>query len=80
MHELGVLTRALARIQRLAAEKGIERVRYVTLEVGESSGYVPAYFAKLHPIAREMYPALKLAELRLDTVPGGGLRIKDIAY
>lgn len=80
MHELGVLTRALARVQRVAAEKGIERVKYITLEVGESSGYVPAYFAKLHPAAREMYPALGLAELRMEMVPGGGLRIKDIAY
>ena len=80
MHELGVLTRALGRIQRLAEEKNIARVKYVTLEVGESSGFMQAYFAKLYPAARDLFPALRLSELRMDSVPGNGLKIKDIAY
>jgi len=80
MHELGVLTRALARVQRAAEENGISRIKQVTLEVGSSSGFVPAYFAKLYPAARELFPATVLSELKMVCVPGGGLLIKEIAY
>lgn len=80
MHELGVLTQALKRVQRAAEENGIRRVKHITLEVGESSGFVCAYFMKLHPAARDLFPALKKAELHLVTVPGSSLRIKDMAY
>lgn len=80
MHELGILTQALKRVQRAADEKGISKVKYITLEVGDSSGYVCAYFMKLHPAARDMFPALRSSELHLVTVPGRTLRIKDMAY
>ncbi len=80
MHELGVLKAALTRVARAAAENGIERVKYITLEVGESSSYVPAYFAKLYPAARELFPVTRDSELRMLSVPGTGLKIKNIAY
>ena len=80
MHELGVLTRALARVQRAAEENGIARVRCVTLEIGELSGFVAAYFAKLYPAARELFPATSTSELKMIHVPGSGLRIKELAY
>lgn len=80
MHELGVLTQALGRVQRLADEKGIGRIKHVALEVGEVSGFVPEYFKKLFPAARSMFPALESSELKLQTVPGRGLVIKEIAY
>lgn len=80
MHELGVLTRALARVQRAAEENGIAAVRSITLEMGEYSGFVGAYFMKLFPAAREMYPATAAAELKLLTVPGRGLIIKELSY
>ena len=80
MHELGVLTRALGRVQRAASDYKIDRIKQVTLEVGESSGYVPAYFSRLYPAARELFPALEGSELKMDIVPGEGLRIKQISY
>ena len=80
MHELGVLTRALERVQRAADENKIAAVKSVTLEVGLSSSYVPAYFEKLFPVARELFPATKKAVLKIETVAGGGLFIKEIAY
>lgn len=80
MHELGVLTQALKRVQRAAEEKGIKRVKYITLEVGEVSGFVPAYFKKLYPAARELFSATAQSELRIVMAPGRGLRIKDMAY
>ena len=80
MHELGVLTRALERVQRAADENGIKSIKRITLEVGLSSSYVPAYFEKLFPAARELFPATMLSELKMDIVSGGGLFIKEIAY
>ncbi|MBQ2755121.1 MAG: hydrogenase maturation nickel metallochaperone HypA [Oscillospiraceae bacterium] len=80
MHELGVLTRALERVQRTADEAGIEQVKTVTLEVGKSSSFVPAYFVKLYPAARELYTATKNSELKIEMVTGNGLFIKEIAY
>ncbi len=80
MHELGVLTRALERVQRAAEENKISAVKSITLEVGLSSSYVPAYFEKLFPAARELFPSTKLAELKMDMIPGRGLFIKEIAY
>ena len=80
MHELGMLTQALKKVALTASQNGIERVRYITLEVGEASGYVPAYFKKLFPAARELFPPVRSAELRILSVPGKGLRIKNLAY
>jgi len=80
MHELGVLTQALKRVQRAADEKGIGRVKYITLEVGEVSGFVPAYFRRLYPAARELFPATADSELRIVMAPGKGLVIKEMAY
>lgn len=80
MHELGVLTQALRRVQRLADENNIRSIKHVALDVGELSGFVPAYFKKLFPAARDLFPALKSSDLRLNIVPGKGLVIKEIAY
>ena len=80
MHELGVLTQALRRVQRLAEENGIKSIKQVSLDVGELSGFVPAYFQKLYPAARSLFPALADSELKLSPVPGRGLVIKEIAY
>ena len=80
MHELGVLTRALGRVQRAAEENGIAKIRSITLEIGSESGFVGAYFTKLFPAARELFPATAQSELKLRSVPGGGLRIKELAY
>lgn len=80
MHELGVLKAALSRVARAAAENGIKTVKYITLEVGQASSYVPAYFVKLYPAARELFSATKNSELKILSVPGAGLKIKNIAY
>ena len=80
MHELGVLRQALGRVHRLAEEKGIKRIKYVAFDVGDISGFVPAYFQKLYPAARELFSALKDSELKMNIVSGRGLSIKEIAY
>ena len=80
MHELGVLTHAVRTVDRIAQERGIRRIRHMTLEVGESSGYVPRYLEKLFPVAAEQYSTMQTAELRIECVPGDGLKIRDIGY
>ncbi len=80
MHELAVLNQAVKTVGRIARERGIRRIRHITLEVGDASGYVPRYLEKLFPVAAEQLPAIQGAELRIETVPGRGLSIRDIGY
>ena len=80
MHELGVLCQAVNRVNRIAEEKQIQRIKHITLEVGETSGYVPAFFEKLFPVAIDRFPVMKDAELRIQMAPGEGLLIREIGY
>jgi len=80
MHELGVLCYAVKTVAALAKEQKIRQIKHITLEVGDDSGYVPYYLHKLFPIATEYAPVTKNAELRVITVPGNGLQIKEIGY
>ena len=80
MHELGVLRHIVKTVARITEEQHIARVSYIALEVGEASGFVPHYLTKLFPIAADVSPALQGASLRLASVPGNGLVIKEIGY
>ena len=80
MHELGVLHQVVKTVDRIAAENKIRKVKHITLEVGQSSGFVPLYLTKLFPVAVDGCPALKKTQLRIEPVPGKGLSIKEIGY
>ncbi len=80
MHELGVLRQVLKTVSRIAEQNRIEQVKFITLEVGLESTYVPAFFTKLFPAAADPYSALRNAELRMVRVSGKGLTIKEIGY
>ena len=80
MHELGVLRHAIQTVERIARERQIQRIKHITLEVGESSGYVPFYLHKLFPVAAELAEVTRGAELKLVMAPGRGLLIRDIGY
>lgn len=80
MHELGVLMQAVKTVDNVAQQNKIKRIKHMTLEVGEESGYVPIFFEKLFPVAIEHFPVMKEAELRIEMVPGRGLMVKDIGY
>ena len=64
----------------IAEKKLISSVKFITLEVGIQSTYVPAYLTKLYPVAADPYPALRNAELKINMVSGKGLTIKEIGY
>jgi len=80
MHELGVLLRTVKMVNRLAEQERIAKISFITLEVGEESGFVPMYLEKLFPLAVDSFPAVKGAQLRLQMVSGKGLTIRDIGY
>ena len=88
MHELGILRLAARTAVRAAEQNGVRRIKFLTLEIGSESGYVPLYFEKYFPIIREEYPLLAAAEYPWqvlgglkETVPGGRrFVVKEIGY
>ena len=80
MHELGVLRHIVRTVAKVAKENQIEKVKFITLEVGTESSYLPYYLNKLFPIAIEYYPEIGKPELKLIQVPGRGLQIKELGY
>jgi len=73
MHEIGALSEAIKVVERVAKENGIEKVRLITLEIGELTGYLPVFFEKYFPIVTEDKPLVKDAELRIQVVRGQAL-------
>ena len=80
MHELGVLKTAIHTVSATAQQHNIQRIKFITLEVGSDSTYVPMFMEKLFPVAIDGIPLFQDAELKLITVPGKGLVIKEIGY
>ena len=80
MHELGVLRHVVRTVAQVAKENKIDMIKFITLEVGEESSYVPYYLNKLFPIAVQYYPEIGKPELKLVSVPGRGLKIKELGY
>ena len=80
MHEFGVLRNAINTVTDVAQKNNISRIKFITLEVGSESSFVPVFFEKLFPAAIDGYPLFEGAELKLETVPGTHLVIKEIGY
>lgn len=80
MHELGVLLQAVKTVNRIAEENRIEKIKQMTLEVGDESGFLPVFFDKLFPVAIENFPRMADAELHIEVIAGNRLQIKEIGY
>ena len=80
MHELGVLCHAIRTVDRIAEERGVRKIRFITLEVGSESSFVPAYFTKLYPVAIENFPRFENSTLNIEKISGSSLNIKEIGY
>lgn len=80
MHELGVLRNAVKTVTQIAQKNNIKRIKFITLQMGNASSFVPVFFEKLFPAAIDGLPLFEGAELKLETVPGKSLVIKDIGY
>ena len=73
MHEISVLKKAIDLAEETAAANGIDQIAYVTLEVGELSGYLPVFFEKYFDVVIEDRPMFQGAELRMIRPRGEGL-------
>ncbi len=73
MHEISVLTKAVDMVEEVAQENQVDHIRYITLEVGELTGYLPVFFEKYFPIVTENRPLFQDTELRIETVKGQAL-------
>ena len=73
MHEIGVLTKALRIVEDTAAKNNIKKIGFITLEIGELTGYVPVFFEKYFPMAADDNPLFENTELRMEIIRGEGL-------
>ena len=80
MHELGVLCEVVRIVGQTAGKNGIRKIRFVTLAVGEESGYLPVFLEKLFPVAIEQVPCMQNAQLRIEKAEGRGIQVKSIEY
>ena len=73
MHEISVLKKAIDLAEETAVANNIEKISYITLEVGELSGYLPVFFERYFDIVIEGRPMFEGAELRMTRPRGEGL-------
>ena len=73
MHEISVLHKAVELAEQTALDNGIEKISYITLEVGELSGYLPVFFEKYFPLVIENRPVCRDAQLKMIIVRGKAL-------
>lgn len=65
MHEISVLHSAVELAEKTAKENGIDRLSYITLEVGELSGFLPVFFEKYYPVVIENRPVFDGCRLNI---------------
>jgi hydrogenase nickel incorporation protein HypA/HybF len=70
MHEIGALHQAVKLVNKIAKENQVDKVKYITLEIGELTGFLPVFFEKYFPVVAEEFPLVKDAELRMIIVRG----------
>ncbi len=80
MHELGVLNQIVRTVVRIAKENKIKKIKFVTIEVGRDSSFVPMFLEKLYPVAIDQIDLMNESELKIVMVDGRSLQIKDIGY
>ena len=73
MHEISVLKSTVDLAQQIAADYGVEKISYLTLEIGELSGYLPVFFYKYWEVVTEGIELIDGAELRIIRKPGEAL-------
>ncbi|MEE1300470.1 MAG: hydrogenase maturation nickel metallochaperone HypA [Acutalibacteraceae bacterium] len=73
MHEISVLKRAVDLAEQTAIDNNIDRIAYITLEVGELSGYLPVFFEKYFEVVIEDRPIFEGAELKMIRPRGEGI-------
>lgn len=73
MHEIGALTKAIDLVERIAKENQVEKIKSVTIEVGELTGFLPVFFEKYFPVVIEGRSVFERTELKIHIVKGQAL-------
>ena len=73
MHEISVLKKAVDMAEKIAIENDAHKISYLTIEVGELTGYLPVFFHKYFPIVTEGNPIFDGSELKIITAAGEAL-------
>lgn len=73
MHEISALHGAVELAETTARENGVRHISYITLEVGELSGFLPVFFEKYFPVVIEHRPIFEGCKLNLTTARGEAL-------
>lgn len=68
MHELGVVFHCIKEVNGIAAENGVERIKSVTVEIGEVSTVIPYFFEDCWNWAVKKETVLKDAEIIIETI------------
>lgn len=69
MHELGIVFHIIKTVEAAGRENGVQRVKAVTLELGEVCGVVGDYLQDCWKWAAARSEMLDGAELRVKTIP-----------
>lgn len=73
MQEISVLQKAVDFAEKTAIKNNVPRITYLTLEVGELSGYHSVFFHKYYPVVTENRPVFEGSELKIISAPGEAL-------
>lgn len=68
MHELGVTFYVVKDVKKVALENNVEKIDYVTLEIGEVSGVIHEQLIDCWNWARKKEKVTENAELRIETL------------
>lgn len=68
MHELSIVMEVVKQVERLAKDNNVDKVKSVTVEVGEVSGVVKEYFLDAFKWMCNKTPLMKECELNYITI------------
>ena len=69
MHELGVTFYVIKHVKKVALENAVNRIDFVTLEIGEVSGVIHEQLIDCFNWARKKEEVTKDARLNIETLP-----------
>lgn len=69
MHELGIVFALIGTLEDTAAEHNLTSIQKVTVDLGEVSGVVTAFFTDAWEWASDKHDLLRGAELEICTIP-----------
>ena len=70
MHELDVLTKTIQMVDRIAEQNEIGEVKFIALEIGELTQYLPEFLGKYFPMVTAEIPRLKNTSLNIKVIEG----------